>query len=233
MNKDTYIEHYFEGNLTAQELAEFKKMLENDPEFANSFSYQKNVKQAITLHQREALKKQLQSFESPKKRFKWMYVAASLIALLGLFTYNLFFNTNYDALYNHYYQTYPNTVAPTVRGQNNLGIKSDAFYAYDTGDYQKSEVLFATIYATHREDYALFYQGLSLIELKKYDKALLVFNQQDFTKNNAFVPYIKWYSALAYLKLENKKEAIKTLKNLSKTENPLQESAQKLLSDLD
>lgn len=232
MDKYNYIDKYFEGNLTDEENATFKIILAEDQELAKAFAYEKNVKKAITLNEREALKQQLRSFETPKKSFKWMNVAASLVAFLGLFTWTLFFNSNYDSLYDDYYQTYPNTVLPTVRGENNLGIKSDAFYAYDSGDYQKSAQLFSEIYNKDSDDYALFYQGLSLMELKKYEQAIVVLNQSDSNKKSDFTPFFKWYAALAYLKLGKKEEAKKALEILTKTENQQKEAALKLLSEL-
>lgn len=233
MDKYNYIEKYFEGTLTNKEEIDFNKLLEEDHELASAFTYEKNVKQAITLNERAALKRQLQSYETPKKpQRQWMYVAASVVALLGLFSWALFFNNSCDSLYDEYYQTYPNTVSPTVRGENNLGIKSEAFYAYDSGDYQKSSQLFAKIYSSDGDDYALFYRGLSLMELQKFDEALVVLNQYDYTKNNAFAPFFRWYAALAYLKLGQKEEAIKSLEILTKTDNPQKEAAVRLLSEL-
>lgn len=232
MDKYSYIEKYFENTLTPEEAADFEKELAEDKELATAFAYEKNVKHAIILNERTALKRQLQSFEPRKKSFKWMYVAASIVVLLGACTWTMFFNSNCDSLYDQYYQTYPNTVAPTVRGENDLGIKSEAFFAYDSGDYQKSAQLFTTIYNTDRHDYALFYKGLSLMELKKYKEAITAFDQHDYTKNNAFAPFFKWYSALSYLKLGQKEKAISTLETLTKTDNPQKEAASKLLVEL-
>ena len=232
MDKYSYIEKYFEGNLTDKENANFQIMLTDDPELATAFNYEKNVKKAIQLNERATLKQQLQSFETPKKSFKGMYVAASIVALFGLLTWSLFFNSNNDALYSDYYQIYPNTVLPTVRGENSLGIKSDAFYAYDNGDYQKSAALFSEIYSNDAADYALFYKGISLMELKNYNDAIVVFNQHTYTQKNDFEPYFRWYSALAYLKLGEKQNAINALEALTKTDNPQKEMALKLLSEL-
>ena len=232
MDKYSYIDKYFEGNLTDEENANFKIMLAEDQELAIALAYEKNVKKAIQLNERTHLKQQLHSFETSKKPFKWMYIAASIVILLGLFTWSLFFNSNYDALYSDYYQTYPNTVLPTVRGENSLGIKSDAFYAYDAADYQKSEALFAEIYSKDAADYALFYKGVCLMELKKYNEAIVVFNQHNYDKKDNFEPFFRWYSALAYLKLGQKENAIKALETLTKIDNPQKEMALKLLSEL-
>lgn len=232
MKKNDYIEKYFEGTLTPEEAISFNKQLEEDVEFAASFEYEKNVKKALTLNERKALKQKLQSFEKPKKSFKWMYVAASTVILLGLFTWNSLFTTNYDSLYSEYYQTYPNTVSPTVRGENTDNIKTNAFYAYDSGDYRKAVDLFSEIYAKDGDDYAIFYKGLSYMELEKYKEALDVFELHDYNKENAFTPFFRWYKALLYIKFKNKSEAITLLEKLAETDNPQKEAATRLLKEL-
>jgi hypothetical protein len=232
MENSDYIEKHFEGTLSPEESILFNKLLEEDADFATSFEYEKNVKRAITLHERKALKQKLQSFEKPIKSFKWLYVAASIVVVFGVFTWNNLLNTNYDSLYSEYYQTYPNTVAPTVRGENTDNIKTNAFYAYDSGDYMKAVDLFSEIYAKDGDDYAIFYKGLSFMELKQYKEALAIFELHDYTKENAFTPFFRWYSALINLKFKNKSEAIILLEKLSNTDNPQKEAATRLLNEL-
>ena len=232
MEKNDYIEKYFEGTLSPEETIMFNKLLEEDAVFAASFEYERNVKRAITLNERKALKQKLQSFEKPKKSYKWLYVAASIAVVFGVFTWNSLFVTNYDSLYSEYYQTYPNTVAPTVRGEVSDDVKSNAFYAYDSGDYMKAIALFSKIYTKDGDDYAIFYKGLSFMELEKYQEALAVFELHDYTKENAFTPFFRWYTALINLKLKNKSETIVLLEKLSQTDNPQKEAATRLLEEL-
>jgi tetratricopeptide (TPR) repeat protein len=123
-------------------------------------------------------------------------------------------------------------VAPTVRGENSEDIKSEAFYEYDNGNYEKSLVLFSKIYETDKDDYALFYKALSQMELQKTTEAIATFKQFDLGKNNAFTPFVKWYLALAYLKEKQQNKAIPLLKSLTENENPQEDQAQKLLEDL-
>ncbi len=232
MEKYSYIEKYFEDDLSEEEATIFKKLLEEDPDFASAFAYEKNVKKAITLNERVVLKQKLQLLETPKKSYNWLYIAASLTILFGFFTWNTFYNTNYSSLYSEYYQTYPNTVAPTVRGETNNDLKADAFYAYDSGDYKKAVELFSKIQTADGDEYALFYKGLSLMELQQYQEALVVFKQHDDTKESTFTPFFRWYAALTNLKLKNKNEAMMLLEEVTKTDNPQKDAAIKLLSEL-
>jgi FimV-like protein len=236
MDKEQLLERYFEHQLSEEEHKILQIYLDTDADFAEEFAFQKNVKQAITLNERAELKQKLQSFESAKSTKKWISkwsVAASIAVVLGAGYW--FMNQSPDSveLYDQYYQSYPNVVAPTVRGESTTDLKSQAFYEYDSGNYQKSYELFSQLYANDKDDYALFYSSLSLIELDKPQEAIALMNQFDTNKNNGFTPYFKWYKALSYLKVGEKEKATELLQSLSESQNPQQEQAQKLLKELE
>ena len=137
MENYNYIEKYFEGTLSPEETIMFNKLVEDDAVFAATFEYEKNVKRAITLNERKSLKQKLQSFETSKpkvKSLKIWYAAASIVFIFGLGFY--FTQTSTTTIYDEYYQSYPNVVAPTVRGENKDDIKSEAFFEYDNGNYE-------------------------------------------------------------------------------------------------
>jgi hypothetical protein len=235
MDKEQLLERYFENKLSQEEALLFQNYLETDASFAEEFAFQKNVKKAITLNERADLKQKLQSFETPKSAKKWLSkwsVAASIAVVLGAGYWFMNQSSNNIELYEDYYQSYPNVVAPNVRGENSEDIKSEAFYEYDNGNYEKSLVLFSKIYDTDKDDYALFYKALSQMELQKTTEAIATFKQFDLGKNNAFTPFVKWYLALAYLKEKQQDKAIPLLKSLTENENPQEDQAQKLLEDL-
>ncbi|MDP5091724.1 MAG: CDC27 family protein [Polaribacter sp.] len=236
MDTKTLLEKYFDGSLSKDEKIDFERLLAEDSSFRDEFEFEKNVKTAITINERNDLKKMLQSFETtkkPKKSFYLIYAAASIVFFIGLFTWMNFSATNYDTLFNEYYQTYPNTVSPTVRGTTSTDLKSNAFYAYDSGNYEEAIALFSEIYSKNGDDFALFYKGISLIELQKYDEALAVLQKNNSLKNSTFEPYFLWYTALIHIKLQNKNEATLNLKLLIESENPLKKAAKKLLSEIE
>jgi len=236
MNKEQLIEHYFENQLSEEEQKTFQNYLEADADFAQEFEFQKKVKQAISLQERAALKKKLQSFEQPKATRNWIskWTIAASIALVFGFSF-WYMNQSQDSvdLYDQYYELYPNTVAPTVRGENNDDLKSKAFYEYDNANYQKSLSLFSAIYDYEKEDYALFYKALSQMELQKTKDAIITFKQFDSSKNSAFTAFVQWYLALAYLKEDQKENALVLLQSVATTENPQQEIALKILKELE
>lgn len=234
MENEALIYKYFEQQLSEEEKVLFASLLQNDTAFAKEVEYQKNVKKAITLNEREVLKQKLKSFEAkPKFRTAYWLGAAVVILFLGGLTWFQLQSTSPEKLYQEYYQSYPNVVAPTVRGDNERNLKSDAFYEYDSGNYEKSLTLFSKIYADEGVDYALFYKAMSLLELKRYEEAIASFDEFKTTDNNAFSPFVKWYKALSYLKLNEKGKAIELLNELAGKENPQQQMAKKLLTELD
>ena len=235
MDKEQLIINYFENKLSEEEQKIFYDFLKKDAAFATEVRFQENVKKAITLNNRNQLKQKLQSFENKKvakKSFTLWYVAATFLLFLGGGFWFLNQNTDTTVLYEEYYQSYPNVIAPTVRGNEIQDIKSTAFFEYDNGNFETSLALFSQLYEKDRDDYALFYAGLSLIELSRHNEALVLFDKFDLNKNNGFTPFIKWYMALSYLKTQEKDKAQVLLEELAIYENPQQQVAQELLNKL-
>lgn len=234
MENETLLHKYFEQQLSEEEKVLFASLLQNDAAFAKEVEYQKNVKKAIILNEREAIKQKLKSYEAkPKFRTAYWLSAAVVILFLGGLTWFQLQPSSPEKLYQEYYQSYPNVVAPTVRGDSERNIKSDAFYEYDSRNYEKSLTLFSKIYADEGVDYALFYKAMSLLELKRYSEAIASFDEFKTTDNNAFSPFVKWYKALSYLKLNEKEKAILLLHELAEEENPQQFKAKELLDALE
>lgn len=237
MNKDILLNNYFEGTLSEKERLEFEELLSTDSEFQSEFEFQKKTKIAFTLNERERLKSELQQLENNRKpkrtKTAWLSIAAGIVVLfsLGLFLWN---NTNSnEKLYADFYETFPNIEAPTTRGETTQNIKSEAFFAYDSKDYKKAIELFSEIYKIEKTDYAIFYIGLSEMELNEHKKAIDTFSLFQGDSNNNFYFYIKWYKALCYLKENDIENSKKLLNEVVKTTNPFQLKSKELLSKLD
>lgn len=235
MNHEELIEKYFAQRLNINEKKVFEELMQTNELFREQVVYEKEVQKAITLNEREELKKKLQSFEKkkPKRNYSIWFAAASFAILFGIGYWTISNQIDTNAVYEEYYQTYPNVVMPTVRGENLSDVKSEAFYAYDNGDYIKALTLFSKLYDTDKEDYALFYKSISLMELHQFNEALSSFEQFDLKKNNEFTWYVKWYKALTFVKLEQKEMALIPLKELAISNNPMQKMAKELLSKLE
>lgn len=235
MNPENLIHKYFENSLSQEERILFEKLLESDPEFKQEFEFQKQVKNAVTLNEREKLREKLVQIEqnnAPRKiKFLW-YAAACAVFFFGFYVF--FFNQNVspDQLYKEYYDAYPNVEHPIVRSEipeNNL--KNQAFIAYDHQEFEKSSVLFDSIYAETQEEYALFYRAISLQSLNRTEEAVKIWESN--TWNEKFKDKINWYLALAKLK-QNELETAKKLlqENLKSNQFKIQETKE-LLEELD
>jgi hypothetical protein len=236
MNHEELIEKYFTKSLNANEKSVFDELLLTNETFRKQVLYEEQVQKAVLLNERATLKQKLKSFEAKKSKRNYTiwYAAASIVLLMGIGFWTFFSAATNATLYENYYETYPNVIAPTVRGENKSDLKTEAFYNYDNRNYTKAIALFSELYALEQEDYALFYKSISLMELKRFDEALASFEQLEAKTNNTkFSTYTKWYKALTLLQLEKNQEAIVLLQELANTTNPMQKTAQEVLTELD
>lgn len=241
MDKETLITGYFENTLTENEKELFSELLEQDSDFKAEVEFEKKVKVAITLDERNRLKSKLAAIESGQKSRKnrlqamrWVAVAASFLILITVGYQMANRRNSNEKLYDHYYQTFPNIELPTVRGvtATNNG-KSAAFRAYDSQDYEEASKLFSEIYEKNGDDYALLYQGLSLMELKRFTEAVKIFERYREKPNRAFDTYIKWYLSLCYLRTDAEEKSRSLVRELAAGKNPFQKQASELLHDLE
>src|SRR5690554_3925142 len=149
MNKESLIISYFENNLTAEEELFFDQLMKSDASFAEAVRFQEQTKIALTLEARDKLKSKLQSYEAkhkqrPRNR-KWLYVAASIIVLIGISMFVFNRQPAHTELYATYFKPYPNTVAPIVRGNESDLDNQEAFVAYENGNYGEAFTLFEAL----------------------------------------------------------------------------------------
>jgi hypothetical protein len=230
------INKYFEKKLTTSELEEFEKKLKTDSRYKAEFEFQKSVRSAIHLKERSEIKNLVVGFEKPKQRKNWWkFAAAAVVVILGGWVVFLQFlsKPNPSELYLSFYQTYPNVIAPNVRGENEETLITRAFRAYDSGDFELAAQFFGELKTQVSHDYPVFYEGISFLEINKPEKTILLFENKKFEDTSTSLEdYRAWYLALAYLKADKKEQAKEILFKLSKTDNPQKEVALKLLEEL-
>lgn len=221
------IDRYFENSLSPKERLEFNDLIQNDEGFKNEFLFQKDLKKAISHHQNQELKETLENFERGLKsssRFsvvpvKWV-AAASLALLLsvgGWIVNNYAFPSN-ERIFETYYEPYPNTVMPIVRGSEVNSIEYRAFIAYEAGEYHKAINLFNSV-ENSSDKYIQFYKAMCQLSADKPNEAIETLlplangsasSLQDFDcKQRA-----EWYIGLAYVKQGKEQEAMYFLEKL-------------------
>lgn len=215
------IDRYFENALSPKERLEFNDLLQNDESFRNEFLFHKDLKTVISRHQNQELKETLGKFESnlnKSSKFsvvpaKWI-AAASLALLLSVGSWmvkNYVFPSS-ERIFETYYEPYPNTVMPIVRGAELHTIEYRAFLAYEAGDYHKAINLFNSVENTE-DKYIQFYRALCLLSVDKTDEAIQILMpltdpSSGTLQNIDCSQKATWYIGLAYLKQGKEKEAM-------------------------
>jgi len=249
MNNDydiTQVEKYFDNELSDGEVSAFMERIANDPPFKALVNQERNLIQGIRL---EGLKRDLQYLKSVEDtinshkiispasaaRRLWYYAAAAavaLIATIGIMLYGP--SESADELFVTYYdKPYPNIFEPTVRGaRDHETQRSEAFLAYDNGDYARAAELFNELLKVKKEPGVLMLLGNANLMLGRTEEA----KQNFITLLNDFdeldLP-AKWFLSLCYLKSGDVENARKVLKELGETEVSYANKAKELLNKVD
>lgn len=234
INKQDLADNFFENNLNNEEQILLDKLILEDADFKADFEFQKDFKTAITLQERKKMKVQFQEIEKPKSvpKFKIWYVAASILLILTIALWLNLNTANQEKLYAKYYQTFPNIEAPSTRGESSESIAEKAFYAYDSENFEQAGILFTKLYETEKKDYVLFYRGITQMETKKYNEAILIFNECIKNASSKYNDNAKWYLALCYLRTNETAKCKNILLELKQNENQTGIQAKKLLKEL-
>lgn len=233
MDNESLINSYFESDLTPEQKILFDELMETDENFAEAVAFQEKIKVALTLENREILKQTLRGLENKSKQktpLTWLYIAASVVALLGVSLFFMNQESSNEKLYATYFEPYPNTVAPIVRGSSQKDIKMEAFAAYETGDYQRSAQLFHNLTESTQEDYAPFYNAISLMMLDDIDAASSIFENNAWDTD--YQGKVNWYLSLCHLKQHRLEKAKSLLQQVVQNHSYNSEKAKYLLQKL-
>jgi TolA-binding protein len=235
------IERYFDNTLTDQESAHIADRLKSDQEFKKLFDTEKLLVNTIRFnaatHDLQYLKQLEGSLkQSNRNHFAthwYYYAAAASITLFLIIRVFLPFSKETPAeLYADYFSPYPNIFEPTVRGQAESNKRTEAFQAYEQGDYEKAARMFKALLSEKQESAILFLLGNSNLMLGRIEEAKQNFD--DVIKNfDDMDLQAKWFLSLSYLKNGEKKEAIDLLKELGETEISYATKAKELLKKVD
>lgn len=175
--------------------------------------FYKNLKKAITASERKQQKTFLKSVEASvakSKKTNW-FIAASVIAIIGLFSYFVLENQpeSNQELYAKNFVAYENVVVPIVRNNKELTTKAQAFAYYELGQYQKAIEQFNELTEIETIDISTinFYKANAYLSINKYKNAKDLFQQIVDNNNQEWKSESHWYLALTYLKLEDSDNA--------------------------
>lgn len=238
MDPKVLIEKYIEGTLNKEEKKTFEKLRVEDEVFDRLAWVHDNMAQ-VTKEENDPVRNMIEEFESehtPKLQtaFTWkkLLVAASIFIVFGLAVlYNVTRPVSADDLYESYFESYPNVVHVTVRGENEKEV-SIAFEAYETDRYEEALTRFGELYKDRGTAFYLFYMGNALLELDRTEEAIELLKEFSTTEDN-LADKAGWYLAMAYLKMNDKESAKVELKKVVEERAFNATKAKELLAELE
>ncbi|MEP5340148.1 MAG: tetratricopeptide repeat protein [Algibacter sp.] len=248
MQDQDYIlfETYLLEELSQEDVASFESRLKTDSEFNDAFNsykalssflehkfeneeatnaFQKNLTNISNTHFNKD--KAVTEVKGTGKTFQFYKyaIAACVVVLFGIFTFNQFSNPSYSDFSNY------DAVSLTVRGDNDDLLKT-AENAFNAKDFASAEAVFKQLIAKDESNAEIkLYSAISNIELNNFASAEALL--QDLKNgNSAFKNKATWFLALSKLKQNDNAACIVILKTIPEdAENYKQ--AQKLIDKLD
>ena len=163
---------------------------------------------------------------------KWV-AAASIVIMIGFSEVNTYLN-NRDSLENRLYAKYYEPFNNNKNHYYSNSIFLEAKKQYSNKEYDLALMLLDKLpSAVTIESEKLLYQGLTLMELKRYYEAIVKFEQLQET--NSYKPIQStnnWYLSLCYVKTGRNEQAIAQLEKITKENSIFYTQAKKLLKKI-
>lgn len=242
-NDIALVEKYFDEELSAAEMQHFTERMKSDESFKTLVEQEKTLISAIRFQGMTDDLQYLKNLEStldtskivplhaPSSR-KWYFAAAAAVALIVVLA-KVFItpSPSSEELFQAYYKPYPNLFEPTVRGEVKVTKRTEAFQAYEQGEYQKAAAMFSTLLKEKEEPGVLLLLGNCNLILGNVEEA-----KQNFTTLNSDFDELdiqaKWFLGLCYLKSGDVEKARTMLTELGQTEISYADKAKELLEKL-
>jgi hypothetical protein len=240
----TLLERYFDAELNEAEMKEFTSRVELDKDFNALVKREKVIIGAIrnqglldNLAYLKTIEEKIEGDQAIDHRFNfktWHYYSAAAVIVLLIVVKLLLPSEQQTSqeLFTSYFKAYPNMFEPTLRGTQETTKRTEAFQAYEQGDYKKASLLFTEFLKEKQEPGMLLLLGNSNLMLGQVSEAqknlVTLIEQSDELDIQA-----KWYLSLSYLKSGDKERARKILKELGGTEISYASKAKELLEKVD
>jgi tetratricopeptide (TPR) repeat protein len=238
------LERYFDAELNEEEQKNFASRVEQDKDFNALVQREKVIIGAIrnqglldNLAYLKSIEEKIEGNHSIplSSNFKtWHYYSAAAVIVLLIAVKFLLPSSQQTSqeLFTSYFKAYPNMFEPTVRGANEVTKRTEAFQAYEQGNYKKASLLFTELLKENQEPGVLLLLGnanLMLGQVAEAQKNLVTLIEE----SDDLDIQAKWYLSLAYLKSGDKEKARKILRELGGTEISYASKAKELLEKVD
>ena len=248
MKDQDYIQYeaYLSNELSKDKAVEFKNRLKRDSEFNKAFNIYKelhvflehkfeyeNTTDAFKSNLKTISNSHFNKTETTSKKtqkgksfnFYKYTIAACIIVLFGIFTFNQFSSPVYADYANY------DAISLTVRGENDDLLKQ-AENAFNSKDFKKALKLFDEIYDKDILNYEIkLYKSIALIEANQFLEAEKLLRDIEGS-NSAYKNKAKWYLALSKLKQKDYDACLKILKTIPEDADD-HKQAKKLIKKID
>ncbi len=165
----------------------------------------------------------------------WFRAAASLALLIcvGMAVRLLVSLPDYQSVIDQELgQQYP--VSNLSRSGGDGSATEKAFQLYTNGDYVNASIYFEQATPGEKDKASvMFYEALSYLYAGRYEKAIDLFESERMA-NSRYAQQAQWFQALAFLRLNNNKQAVAILKSIEADHQHFkQDVARQLLEQLD
>jgi len=244
MNTTRLIEAYLDGSLEYDKAEEIKSRVENDFEFAELIRLHKEINESIRdteLHNlRQTLRKISQEKDTsnfgvtiPLSRIIQIAAAFLFILIVGTTVVKWFIpGYSRSVIFEKFYVKYdPDVITRSCNLLRNDLEKAQILY--QTGNYTECAGILEDIVSNDKQNYlALFYMGLTKIELQRPNEAISDFLKIPPNWNSPYLIHRNWYLALCLMKMGQEKQARPLLKNLSIGKEYYSDRARKILDKI-
>ena len=241
MNYDdkTYqlIEAYLDGELSPEELKAFEDRMEQEPEFRDAVELERDVHGAIQQVGRNSMKDRLWAIDqelqeenqtAPKRRIRWLPLAASILLLLAPFS--LFLLYSGDSPEDIVAEALSSAPLPTGLRAVEDSLFKAAIDAYEDQEYTKADSLMLAFEGITDKNEAWAFHGLVKLqqnEPAKGEEYLQRYADQALQAEDRY-----WLLSISLYLQDKKAEARSALEKVIATDQDHKEDAQTLLESL-
>ena len=238
-----YIERYFEGKFSPNEVQELEKRIEEDPELAEQMAFYISTLRAVQNNPAQQTKERFRKIfdenarsnmiAKPVVRRMWPYAVAAAVAAVVVMLVIFYPSHSSSRLADQYISSHLQTLPVTMDAREN-DFKT-AVMLYNEGKLPEALMQFEMVIREDSVDFrAKENAGIVSLRLKNYDRAIRYFKQLE-NYPGLYANPGKFYHALTLLKRNlpgDTQQAKLLLQDVVRDHLDLDREAQQLLSEL-
>jgi len=232
---------YLSGDLSLEESAAFEKELESRPELKEAYEQHRAAYELIRdqLKKRddkafkekllEAMSHDAPALDSPKARSRiWWYIPPAAACILVMMLILLPLRPGNDKIMSRFFNPAEDPVL-LAYNQDTRGKTESGLVQYRKGNYETAmELLSLQFRQDTGNKLILLYYLLAAMELDRQQEVLALIPEKETGRMDVLEQSITWYTSLALIKSDRRKEAGDKLHPLTDQKGPYQSEALKL-----